>query len=71
MASLTPEERQDLKARRSELMKLLTNGAKNVSHADKSVSYRSIDEIKQAIAEIDLQLNGRRTRIIKTYTVRA
>lgn len=71
MTDLTPKERQDLRKRRQELMELLTNGAKSVSHADKSVSYRSIDEIKQAIAEIDSQLKGRRTRIIKTYTVRA
>lgn len=70
MSRLSETERANLRQRRSELVELMTNGAKSLSHSDKSITYRSIEEIKTAIAEIDLQLSGKRTRIIKTYANR-
>lgn len=70
MSRISDSEKAKLLQRRTELVELMTNGAKSLSHSDKSITYRSIDEIKTAIAEIDLQLSGKRTRIIKTYANR-
>lgn len=67
---MTDEEKKELKEQRKELVGLLITGAKTISHGDKSVSYRSVEEIKQAITLIDNELAGKKTRVIKTYANR-
>lgn len=65
---LTAEQIAELFQKRYELVQLLTTGASQVSHDNKSVSFRSPSEIKSAIDEIDRLLSGeKKTRIVKVY----
>lgn len=67
---LTEEEIADLKARRKKLFNAYTSGTATISHNGKSVTFRSLDDIKAAIDAIDAELGIKKTRIIKTVTRR-
>jgi hypothetical protein len=67
---LTDEEIADLKARRKKLFNAYTSGTATISHNGKSVTFRSLDDIKAAIDAIDAELGIKKTRIIKTVTRR-
>lgn len=67
---LTEEEIADLKARRKKLFNAYTSGTATISHNGKSVTFRSLDDIKAAIDAIDTELGIKKTRIIKTVTRR-
>ena len=67
---LTDEEIADLKARRKKLFNAYTSGTATISHNGKSVTFRSLDDIKAAIDAIDAELGIQKTRIIKTVTRR-
>lgn len=67
---LTEEEIADLKARRKKLFNAYTSGTATISHNGKSVTFRSLDDIKAAIDAIDAELCIKKTRIIKTVTRR-
>lgn len=67
---LTEEEIADLKARRKKLFNAYTSGTATISHNGKSVTFRSLDDIKVAIDAIDAELGIKKTRIIKTVTRR-
>lgn len=67
----TPEQLKDMEQRRYELMLALTTGAKSVSHGDKTIVYKTQNEMKDAIALIDKEINGvKETRIIKIIAKR-
>lgn len=68
--TLTDEEIADLKARRKKLFAAYTSGTASISHNGKTVTFRSMADIKSAIDAIDAELGGRKTRVIKTYTNR-
>lgn len=67
---LTEEEIADLKARRKKLFNAYTSGTATISHNGKSVTFRSLDDIKAAIDAIDAELGVKKTRLIKTVTHR-
>ncbi len=67
---LTEEEIADLKARRKKLFNAYTSGTASISHNGKSVTFRSLADIKAAIDAIDAELGIKKTRIIKTVTHR-
>ena len=67
---LTEEEIADLKVRRKKLFNAYTSGTATISHNGKSVTFRSLDDIKAAIDAIDAELGIKKTRIIKTVTRR-
>lgn len=67
---LTDEEIADLKARRKKLFNAYTSGTATISHNGKSVTFRSLDDIKAAIDAIDAELGVKKTRLIKTVTHR-
>lgn len=69
-ANLTPEEVEDLKARRKKLFNAYTSGAASISHNGKTVTFRSMSDIKDAINAIDEELGDKRTRVIKTVSNR-
>ena len=54
------------------LQKALATGEKRVSFGDKTVEYRSVDEIQAAIREVEVSLaraaGARRTRQIRVTT---
>jgi hypothetical protein len=65
---LTPEQKTDLTSYRWELVQAMSSGARQVTHADKTVTFKSQSELKQAIDEIDNLLRGeKKTRIVKVY----
>ncbi|MBQ8465724.1 MAG: hypothetical protein IJ545_06920 [Alphaproteobacteria bacterium] len=68
--NLSEEEIADLKARRKKLFNAYTSGTATISHNGKSVTFRSLDDIKAAIDAIDAELGVKKTRIIKTVTHR-
>lgn len=68
--NLTAEEISELKARRKKLFNAYTSGTASISHNGKSVTFRSMAEIKSAIDAIDAELGVKKTRIIKTITHR-
>ncbi len=64
MAASLPE----LQARLASLKKALASGHKSVSYGDRRVEYRSLDEIRAAIANVEADiaaLTG--TRIVRGY----
>ena len=69
-ANLTPEEVEDLKARRKKLFNAYTSGTASISHNGKTVTFRSMSDIKDAINAIDEELGDKRTRVIKTVSNR-
>lgn len=69
-ANLTPEEVEDLKARRKKLFNAYTSGTASISHNGKTVTFRSMSDIKDAINAIDKELGDKRTRVIKTVSNR-
>ena len=69
-ARLTPEEIAELRERRRELMDALTSGVAQVSHNGKTVTFRSLDDIKAALASLDAALGLSPTRVVKTVTRR-
>lgn len=69
-ANLTPEEIEDLKARRKKLFNAYTSGTASISHNGKTVTFRSMSDIKDAINAIDEELGDKRTRVIKTVSNR-
>lgn len=69
-ANLTPEEVEDLKARRKKLFNAYTSGTASISHNGKTVTFRSMSDIKDAINAIDEELGDKRTRVIKTVSRR-
>lgn len=63
------DEIAELKKLRKRLREALLSGALSVRHGDKQVMYRSVDELKKAIASLDDELRtleGRRRKRI-TY----
>ncbi len=68
--NLTPEERADLEAKRKKLFNAYTSGTQSISHNGKTVTFRSLSDIKEAINAIDAELGKKRTRIIKTVSKR-
>lgn len=69
--TLTEEEKAELKARRKKLLQAYTSGTASISHNGKTVTFRSMSDIKSAIDAIDAELGVKyKTRIIKTYTRR-
>lgn len=69
--TLTEEEKADLKARRKKLLQAYTSGTASISHNGKTVTFRSMADIKSAIDAIDTELGVRhKTRVIKTYSNR-
>lgn len=69
-ANLTTEEVEDLKARRKKLFNAYTSGTASISHNGKTVTFRSMSDIKDAINAIDEELGDKRTRVIKTVSNR-
>lgn len=69
-SNLTPEEIEDLKARRKKLFNAYTSGTASISHNGKTVTFRSMSDIKDAINAIDEELGDKRTRVIKTVSHR-
>lgn len=69
-SNLTPEEIEDLKARRKKLFNAYTSGTASISHNGKTVTFRSMSDIKDAINAIDEELGDKRTRVIKTISNR-
>lgn len=56
---------EELKLQRQALERVLSTGASAVRHGDKSVQYRSAEEVERAIKRLDVsiaQLEGRRRR---------
>lgn len=69
--NLTEEEKTDLKARRKKLFNAYTSGTSSISHNGKTVTFRSMSDIKAAIDIIDLELGiKKKARLIKTITHR-
>lgn len=69
--TLTEEEKAELQARRKKLINAYTSGTASISHNGKTVTFRSMADIKAAIDAIDAELGTKRkTRIIKTYSNR-
>lgn len=69
--NLTEEEKSELKARRKKLFNAYTSGTSSISHNGKTVTFRSMSDIKAAIDAIDSELGTKKkTRIIKTITHR-
>lgn len=67
--SLMPDQVQTMKAQLLALKNAARSGALNVKHGDKSVTYRSMSEIKDAIADLEDEIadaEGRRRKRI-TY----
>ena len=56
MAVLTPEEIEALKAQKKTLLKAMRSGARDVTHGDKRVSYRSLQEMQAALDGINDEL---------------
>lgn len=69
-SNLTPEEVEDLKSRRKKLFNAYTSGTASISHNGKTVTFRSMSDIKDAINAIDEELGDKRTRVIKTVSHR-
>ncbi len=67
---LTPEEIADLKERRKKLFNAYTSGTASISHNGKTVTFRSLSDIKEAINAIDAELGLKKTRVIKTVSKR-
>jgi hypothetical protein len=65
MDILTPEERADLIARKRELRLAIGTGARQITHGDKTIVYKSQSELEEAIAYIDRQLGSRKIRAVK------
>lgn len=61
----------ELTAWKAALLKALGSGALRVQHGDKSVQYRSVDELRTALSEIEGQIittgGGKRRRQIRIY----
>ena len=69
--TLTEEEKAELQARRKKLINAYTSGTASISHNSKTVTFRSMTDIKAAIDAIDAELGTKRkTRVIKTYSNR-
>ena len=69
--TLTKKEKAELQARRKKLINAYTSGTASISHNGKTVTFRSMTDIKAAIDAIDAELGTKRkTRIIKTYSNR-
>lgn len=69
--NLTEEEKAELRARRKKLLSAYTSGTASISHNGKTVTFRSMADIKSAIDAIDDELGVKhKTRVIKTYTNR-
>lgn len=68
--NLTPDEIADLRARRKKLFNAYTSGTSSISHNGKTVTFRSLSDIKEAINAIDAELGEKKTRIIKTVSRR-
>lgn len=56
--------RDDLLARREQLVAALAGGAKRVRNRDEEVEYRDIAELERALAVIDRALAARSTVIV-------
>jgi hypothetical protein len=68
---LTTEQKQRLERQLEELYALRASGARQIQHDSKNVVLKSDAELKEAIEDINRQLNNeRRTRITKIYTKR-
>jgi hypothetical protein len=70
MNILTPEERAELISRQKELRLAIGTGARQITHGDKTIVYKSQSELEEAIAYIDRQLGSRKTRAVKIYPAR-
>lgn len=69
--NLTEEEKAELKERRKKLLYAYTSGTASISHNGKTVTFRSMADIRSAIDAIDAELGVKhKTRVIKTYTNR-
>jgi len=59
---------QQLYARRETLLAALASGAQTVQHADTSVTYRSVDQIRTALASIENDIsNLTNSGIVRSY----
>lgn len=61
MAVLTPEEIAELKTTKVRLLRAIRSGARDVSHGDKRVSYRTVAEMQSALDGINDELAAAET----------
>jgi hypothetical protein len=60
----------DLQTRLEALKRALASGRKSVSYGDTRVEYRSIDELKAAIADVETDLAGLQGKgVIRGYRI--
>ena len=68
--TLTEEEKADLRERLKKLKAAYLSGTASISHNGKSVTFRSMDDLKKAIDFAEDELGIKRTKTIKTVSHR-
>ena len=69
--SLSEQEKADLLVKLNKLINAYTSGASSISHNGKSVTFRSLSDIKAAIDLVDAELGiKKKTRWIQTVSHR-
>lgn len=69
-ATLTDAEKADMRERLKKLKAAYLSGTASISHNGKSVTFRSMDDLKKAIDFAEDELGLRRTKTIKTVSHR-